>query len=212
MSRCMNNRSFAALRMTCVALRMTCAALRMRCVALRMTGTAIGAAALTGSLGACKPQQPAGASVSVSQIEVAKMPQVSYVLRTPEGPAAGYRVSLVQTEIHNPYGGSDAAVEEGRFLYIRMNCAYCHAFDGTGGMGPDLTDNQWRYGSSDVDVFNTIYRGRAKGMPAWGPVLTEDQIWKLVAYIRALGGAAGSRYAGAHSDHTRKSSANSLGR
>jgi len=164
------------------------------------------------ALGACKSQQPAGASVSVSQVKVTSVPQVSYVLRTPEGPAAGYRVSQVQTQIRNPYGSSDAAVEEGRFLYVRMNCAYCHAFDGTGGMGPDLTDNQWRYGSSDVDLFNTIYRGRAKGMPAWGPVLTEDQIWKLVAYVRSLGGAAGSRYAGSQSDHTRKSSANSLGR
>jgi cytochrome c oxidase cbb3-type subunit 3 len=161
------------------------------------------------SLGGCQPQQPSGASVSVSQVEVAKLPQVSYVLRTPEGPAAGYRVSQVQAQIHNPYANSDAAVEEGRFLYIRMNCAYCHAFDGTGGMGPDLTDNEWRYGSSDVDVFNTIYRGRAKGMPAWGPLLTEDQIWKLVAYVRSLGGAAGARYSGAAADITRKTSANS---
>ena len=167
---------------------------------------AIGVAASL--LGACKSQQPEGASVSVSQVEVARVPQVSYVLRTPEGPAAGYRVSEVQSEIHNPYGRSDAAVEEGRYLYVRMNCAYCHAFDGTGGMGPDLTDNQWRYGSSDVDVFNSIYRGRAKGMPAWGPVLTENQIWKLVAYVRSLSGATGSRYARAHSDHTRKTSAN----
>jgi cytochrome c oxidase cbb3-type subunit 3 len=164
------------------------------------------------SLGACKLQQPAGASVSESQVEVASVPQVSYVLRTPEGPAAGLRVSQIRTQIHNPYAASDAAVEEGRFLYIRMNCAYCHAFDGTGGMGPDLTDNQWRYGSSDVDLFNTIFRGRAKGMPAWGAVLTEDEIWKLVAYVRSLGGATGSRYARARSDHTRKTSANSLAR
>jgi len=165
------------------------------------------------SLVACKPQQPSGASVSVSQVASEVLPQVSYVLRAPEGPAAGYRVSQVQSRVQNPYAASDAAVEEGRFLYIRMNCAYCHGFDGTGGMGPDLTDNQWRYGASDVDVFNTIYRGRAQGMPAWGPVLSEDQIWKLVAYVRSLGGATASRYAGSpRADHTRKTSANSLSR
>ena len=168
-------------------------------------------AALT--LVSCKPQQPSGASVSESQVTTAVLPQVSYVLRTPEGPAAGYRVSQVQSRVHNPYAASDAAVEEGRFLYVRMNCAYCHGFDGTGGMGPDLTDNQWRYGASDVDVFNTIYRGRGQGMPAWGPVLTEDQIWKLVSYVRSLGGTTASRYAGSsHADHTRKTSPNSLSR
>jgi cytochrome c oxidase cbb3-type subunit 3 len=182
----------------------------MSAASLRMT---LGSVGIAVALGGCKPQQPSGASVSVSKVDVAAVPQVSYVLRTPEGPAAGYRVSRVQTRIHNPYGASDAAVQEGRFLYIRMNCAYCHGFDGTGGMGPDLTDNQWRYGASDVDVFNTIYRGRAQGMPAWGPVLTENQIWQLVAYVHSLGGGAGTRYAGAPgADHTRKTSANSLTR
>ena len=158
----------------------------------------------------CKPQQPAGASVS--QVAVERVPQVSYVLRNPEGPAAGYRVSKVASQLHNPYGTQFGAIEEGRFLYIRMNCAYCHAFDGTGGMGPDLTDNQWRYGSSDADVFETIYRGRAQGMPAWGNVLTEDQIWKLVSYVRSLGSKQ-TRYAGTRAaDVTRKTSPNSLSR
>jgi cytochrome c oxidase cbb3-type subunit 3 len=61
-------------------------------------------------------------------------------------------------------------------------------------------------------VFETIYRGRAQGMPAWGNVLTEDQIWKLVSYVRSLG-AKGSRYAGTRAaDVTRKTSPNSLSR
>jgi hypothetical protein len=171
----------------------------------------IGSGAAVMCLTACKPQQPAGASIS--QVAVTAVPQVAYVLRNPEGPAAGLRVSHVASRLHNPYGMQRGAIEEGRFLYIRMNCAYCHAFDGTGGMGPDLTDNQWRYGSSDVDLFETIYRGRAKGMPAWGNVLTEDQIWKLVSYVRSLGAAPGARYAGTRAaDYTRKTSANSMAR
>ena len=171
----------------------------------------IGGAIAFGCLTACKPQQPAGASVS--QVAVEAMPQVAYVLRNPEGPAAGLRVSRVASRVHNPYGTQAGAIEEGRFLYIRMNCAYCHGFDGTGGMGPDLTDNQWRYGSSDVDLFETIYRGRAQGMPAWGNVLTESQIWKLVSYVRSLGAAPGARSAGTRTaDFTRKTSPNSLSR
>lgn len=177
----------------------------------RCGGSSVTVALVTACLTSCKPQQPAGASVS--QVAVAAVPQVSYVLRNPEGPAAGYRVSKVASRLHNPYGAETGAIEEGRFLYIRMNCAYCHAFDGTGGMGPDLTDNQWRYGSSDADVFETIYRGRAQGMPAWGNVLTEDQIWKLVSYVRSLSGATGARYAGTRTaDFTRKTSSNSRSR
>lgn len=159
----------------------------------------------------CEPkgkQQPAGAGVS--QVPEAVQPQVAYVLRAPEGPAAGLQVSHVQTQIHNPYDGDTGGIEEGRFLYVRMNCAYCHGFSGTGGMGPDLTDKQWRYGGSDVDIFSSIYRGRAKGMPAWGAVLPERQIWELVAYVRSLGGANAQRYGSTkkQADGTRKTSSN----
>jgi hypothetical protein len=51
----------------------------------------------------------------------------------------------------------------------------------------------WRSGGSDADVFNSIYEGRAKGMPAWGTVLSHKQIWELVSYIRSLGGMTGRR-------------------
>lgn len=168
---------------------------------------AVSAAAL---LSGCKPQQPAGASVS--QTREVQTPQVSYVLRAPEGPVPTLAVSRVQTTVTNPYGHDEGAIQEGRFLYVRMNCAYCHAFDGTGGMGPDLTDNQWRYGASDADIFNSIYRGRAQGMPAWGEILPENEIWQLVSYVRSLGGANPHRYRGvAHGaeETTRKSAVNS---
>lgn len=160
---------------------------------------------------ACQPagkQQPAGAGVS--QVPDAEQPQVSYVLRAPEGPAPGLQVSRVQSQVRNPYDGDMGGIEEGRFLYVRMNCAYCHGFDGTGGMGPDLTDKQWRYGGSDVDIFNSIYSGRAKGMPAWGPLLPENQIWQLAAYVRSLSQPHGSRYTSGPGgrDETRKTAPN----
>ena len=171
---------------------------------LRIAAVAIGFA-----LCACKPQQPAGASVSgVSQLTI---PSVSYVLRAPEGPLPTLAVTRVQSTITNPYGKAEGALEEGRFLYVRMNCAYCHGFDGTGGMGPDLTDNQWRYGGSDADIFNSIFRGRAQGMPAWGEMLPASQIWELVAYVRSLGGAVPHRYRHmprGGGDMTRKSAVN----
>lgn len=162
---------------------------------------------------ACKPQQPAGASAS--QVSKEAIPAVSYVLRAPEGPVPSLAVSHVQSAVRNPYDNDQGAIEEGRFLYVRMNCAYCHGFDGKGGMGPDLTDKAWRYGGSDVDVFNSIYRGRAQGMPAWGSMLPESQIWELAAYVRSLGGAKTTRYWPFGSDHddlTRKTAVNTSNR
>lgn len=162
----------------------------------RRRAAALGAATVVALAAGCKTEQPKGAEVS--QVSQATLPAVSFVLRAPEGPAPTLAVSRVQALVQNPYSGVMGAGEEGRFLYVHMNCAYCHGFDATGGMGPDLTDKSWRYGGSDVDVFNSIYRGRRQGMPAWGPLLTEDQIWKLVAYVRTLGGETGARYGGGH--------------
>ncbi len=34
----------------------------------------------------------------------------------------------------------------------------------------------------------TIAEGRPNGMPAWRGKLTDDQIWKLAAYVRSLSG------------------------
>ena len=84
------------------------------------------------------------------------------------------------------------AIQEGKQIFVHMNCAYCHGFAGQGGMGPDLADDYWRYGGDDADVFKSIFAGRGKGMPAWGAALTEDDIWKLVAYLRTLHAGPGS--------------------
>jgi cytochrome c oxidase cbb3-type subunit 3 len=53
-------------------------------------------------------------------------------------------------------------------------------------MGPSLRDVDWIYGNRDAQLFSTIVEGRAHGMPSWQQSLTADQIWKLVAYIKAL--------------------------
>ena len=53
-------------------------------------------------------------------------------------------------------------------------------------MGPPLADDIWRFGRDDADVFSSIYSGRPQGMPAWRGVLTDDRIWKVIAYVRTL--------------------------
>lgn len=95
----------------------------------------------------------------------------------------------VNFSISNPLGNDPNAVGQGRQLFLAMNCASCHGYDAKGGMGPNLTDTDWRYGGRPVDIFKSIYEGRPKGMPAWGNALPSNTIWQLVAYIQSLGGA-----------------------
>jgi cytochrome c oxidase cbb3-type subunit 3 len=75
---------------------------------------------------------------------------------------------------------------EGRTLFVHFNCVGCHGGRAGGGMGPSLRDVDWLYGDTDAQIFNSIAEGRDQGMPAWGTKLNDDQIWKLVAYIKSL--------------------------
>jgi cytochrome c oxidase cbb3-type subunit III len=88
--------------------------------------------------------------------------------------------------IVNPYAGDRTALAEGRRLFGWYNCAGCHGDHAGGGMGPSLRDTTWIYGNTDGNIFASIAEGRANGMPAWGTKLPQEQIWKIVGYIRSL--------------------------
>jgi cytochrome c oxidase cbb3-type subunit III len=85
------------------------------------------------------------------------------------------------------YDDNANAISEGQRLYTQMNCVGCH-FHGGGGMGPPLMDDEWRYGGRIDQIAATIAEGRPNGMPAWRGRLTDDQIWKIAAYVRSLSG------------------------
>ncbi|HET9742627.1 MAG TPA: c-type cytochrome [Terriglobales bacterium] len=86
----------------------------------------------------------------------------------------------------NPYSGDKIAIREGRRLFLWYNCAGCHGGHAGGGMGPSLRDPVWLYGDADAQIFDSIASGRGKGMPEWGTRVPQQQIWKLVAYIKSL--------------------------
>jgi cytochrome c oxidase cbb3-type subunit III len=94
-----------------------------------------------------------------------------------------------RSAVDNPYGDDPAVLTDGRRLFLWFNCYGCHGGRAGGGMGPSLRDAAWLYGKADQDIFNSIYEGRPHGMPAWGTMLPESQIWKLTAYIQSLGTA-----------------------
>jgi cytochrome c oxidase cbb3-type subunit 3 len=85
------------------------------------------------------------------------------------------------------YDNNANAIAQGQQLYTQMNCVGCHSHGG-GGMGPPLMDDEWRYGGRIDQIASTIAEGRPNGMPSWKGKLTDDQIWKLAAYVRSLSG------------------------
>ena len=81
-----------------------------------------------------------------------------------------------------------AALEEANTLYDQ-NCAACHAKDGGGTVGPNLTDEYWLHGGSINDIFKTIKYGvQEKGMIPWQDKLKPEQIQNLASYIITLQG------------------------
>ena len=91
----------------------------------------------------------------------------------------------VGADQRNPDAGNPKASQEGAGLFKSMNCDGCHGL-GEGWVAPSLSDGRWRYGGSDAALFQTIFYGRPKGMPAYGGLLTPALIWKLVSYIRSM--------------------------
>ncbi|MGY1487875.1 c-type cytochrome [Methylobacillus pratensis] len=98
----------------------------------------------------------------------------------------------------HPYMDNRHAINEGKRLYSWFNCAGCHA-NGGGGMGPPLIDKHWIYGSEPAQIFASIMEGRPNGMPAFHGKIPEQEAWKIVAYVRSLGGLDKDLPAGASS-------------
>lgn len=88
--------------------------------------------------------------------------------------------------LRNPHLGDAAVAQNGALLFVAMNCDGCHGGNASGWVGPNLGDGRWRYGGADAEVFNSIYYGRPKGMPAFGGALGAEGVWTLVTYLRSL--------------------------
>ena len=92
------------------------------------------------------------------------------------------------------------SVKAGGVLYAKL-CANCHGPNGLGngrlaaamaaygGRPSNLTDSDWQHGSSDGEIFVVIRDGVGPDfhMPKFEGKLSDEEIWQLVNYIRALG-------------------------
>jgi len=74
---------------------------------------------------------------------------------------------------------------------FRANCATCHAPDGGGKTGPNLTDDFYINVRKPEDIFTVVRDGvEAKGMPKWGKRFSEAQLVLLASYVASLRGSA----------------------
>jgi putative heme-binding domain-containing protein len=93
----------------------------------------------------------------------------------------------------NPLGRSREVVEAGRLLY-NSSCTACHGLDGTvGDRAPALAATRRYLRRTDDDLFGAIKNGiPGTLMPQTG--LPDNDIWKIVAYIRNLRATASDEF------------------
>ncbi|XLY90134.1 cytochrome-c oxidase, cbb3-type subunit III [Ectopseudomonas mendocina] len=83
----------------------------------------------------------------------------------------------------------ERALKMGGRLFA-SNCSVCHGSDAKGSYGfPNLTDNSWRWGGEPETIKASIMHGRMGVMPAQGPMIGEDGVRNVAAYVLTeLGG------------------------
>ena len=95
--------------------------------------------------------------------------------------------------LKNPEAVNAASIATGKDLY-ELNCMFCHGEKGLGDgmMAPagtaNLVDREWKYGSTDGEIFTVIKNGvgPAFEMPPGGETLSDTQIWHVVNYLRSI--------------------------
>ncbi|HKL39301.1 MAG TPA: cbb3-type cytochrome c oxidase N-terminal domain-containing protein [Cryomorphaceae bacterium] len=79
-------------------------------------------------------------------------------------------------------------LQVGKSIFIEK-CQQCHAADGGGGVGPNLTDPYWIHGGSIKDIFKTVKYGvPTKGMISWESQLRPIEMAQVSSYIKTLEG------------------------
>ena len=80
-------------------------------------------------------------------------------------------------------------IASGKALFTQ-SCIACHAADGGGGIGPNLTDNYWIHGGKLADIYKTIKVGYPeKGMQSWQSMYSPIQIRNLASFVQSIKGA-----------------------
>lgn len=102
--------------------------------------------------------------------------------------AAEAEKSIVTDESLEALTTDEAAVANGKETYMAQ-CVACHDTQGQGriGLGSNLTDEFWVNGGAPTDIHAIVTVGiPEKGMPPWAPILGEQGVNNVVAYVLTL--------------------------
>lgn len=81
-----------------------------------------------------------------------------------------------------------AVIESGKTIFSTY-CISCHAPDGGGLIGPNLTDDYWINGGGIKNIYRVISNGvLAKGMLSWKQQLNPKQIQDVASFVISLKG------------------------
>ena len=89
---------------------------------------------------------------------------------------------------HRP--ANRAAVARAAPIFAQQ-CVACHGADGTGNQAlgaPNLTDQDWLYGSDRASIHGQIWNGRGGVMPSWRARFDPATIKALAVYVHANAG------------------------
>jgi cytochrome c oxidase cbb3-type subunit 3 len=113
---------------------------------------------------------------------------------------AGLNEALANVELAALGGDpnlSGYAVNKGAAVF-RSHCSQCHGSGAAGAVGyPNLLDDDWLWGGTIEEIAFTVTHGvrneqspdtRWSQMPAFGEVLTPDEIGQVVQYVRQMSG------------------------
>ncbi|PZX51488.1 cbb3-type cytochrome c oxidase N-terminal domain-containing protein [Algoriphagus chordae] len=107
-----------------------------------------------------------------------------------EAETRGVSMLAAMDETNVEVDNSAAAISAGKTIF-GANCAACHAADGGGGIGPNLTDEYWLHGGSIKDVFSVVKYGVIeKGMVPWEDQLSPKEIQDVSSFILSLVGTS----------------------